>query len=255
LANLGWTSAAPFNKIYSANSFALFWDGRAGSLEHQSTFPVEDPLEMDRLWDDLIREIQSHPTYPDMFEAAFGSRHVTIEGVTRAIAQFQRTFRSYNSKWDRVQRGEESLDPSEQRGYEAFVAESGDCFHCHGGNFALMVNPSNSFANNGLDAVPEAGLRDSTSFFLHEGLFKTPTLRNVEVTAPYMHDGRFNTLEEVLEFYSTGVHIDSKNLNSALRARVIAGPIDPAMQLDIIAFLKTLTDDEFLTNPDLASPF
>ncbi len=255
LANLGWASGAPFNKIYSAKSFALFWDGHAGSLEHQSTFPVEDPLEMDRSWDAVVREMQSHSSYPDMFEAAFGSRHVTIEGVTRALAQFQRTFRSYNSKWDRVQRGEESLSPSEQRGYDAFVAETGDCFHCHGGNFALMINPSNSFANNGLDAIPEAGLRDSTSFFLHEGLFKTPTLRNVEVTAPYMHDGRFNTLEEVLEFYSTGVHIDSKNLNSALRARVIAGPIDPAMQSDIIAFLKTRTDDEFLTNPDLASPF
>jgi cytochrome c peroxidase len=78
--------------VYSRNSFALFWDDRAGSLEHQSTFPVEGPVEMDRHWDDAIREIQSHPIYPEMFESAFGSQHVTIDRVTRAIAQFERTF-------------------------------------------------------------------------------------------------------------------------------------------------------------------
>ncbi len=255
LMNLGWLSARPFAIEVDGKVLSMFWDGRSESLEEQATQPVQSTVEMNQPWPLLIEELEADPDYPALFESAFGSKEVTQQRVVKAIAQFERSFRSYRSKWDRVQRDKAVLTAAEQRGLDAFLSEVGDCFHCHGGNLALFVNQGTPFANNGLDSNPDPGLMDPTGRPELKGMFRVMSLRNIEVTGPYMHDGRFDTLEEVLAFYSDGVALDSPNLDPQLRTRAIAGPIPPQTQADIIAFLKTLTDPEFLTDPALSNPF
>ncbi len=255
LANLGWLSARPFAIEVAGQTLSMFWDGRAESLEAQAIEPVQNATELDQPWPLLLQELAAHPEYPARFEAAFGSREITQQHVVQALAQFQRSLRSFDSKWDRVQRGEDVFTDAEARGFDAFTGEVGDCWHCHGGNLALFVNQGTPFANNGLDSSPDPGLMGPTGRADFEGLFRVMSLRNIEVTGPYMHDGRFETLEEVLAFYSDDVALDSPNLDSNLRTRVIAGPIPAQAQADIIAFLKTLTDQTFLTEEAFSDPF
>ncbi len=239
LINAGWMSL-------------FFWDGRKGSLEEQALEPVPNPIEMHQSWPDAVEKLKNHPQYPDLFFDAFGTRELDSMHVVKAIAQFERTLISSDSKWDRYLRGEVQLTQAEAKGFEIFFTEKGDCFHCH----STILFTDNLFRNNGLDAVhTDKGLFDVTGNVSDIGKFKTPTLRNVELTAPYMHDGRFATLEEVIDFYSEGLQFSSTI--DPLMKNVHQGGIqltDDEKQ-SLLAYLKTLTDTTFIQNRDFSNPF
>lgn len=231
---------------------ALFWDGRKSSLEDQALEPVPNPIEMHQSWPDAVEKLKNHPQYPDLFFDAFGTREFDSMHVVKAIAQFERTLISADSKWDRYLRGEVQLTQAEAKGFEIFFTEKGDCFHCH----STILFTDNLLRNNGLDAVhSDKGLFDVTGNESDIGKFKTPTLRNVELTAPYMHDGRFATLEEVIDFYSEGLQF-SPTIDPLMK-NVHQGGIqltDDEKQ-SLLAYLKTLTDTTFIQNPDFSNPF
>ncbi|MBZ0269811.1 cytochrome-c peroxidase, partial [bacterium] len=163
----------------------LFWDGRAASLEDQARVPVPDRLEMHLPWDAAIARLNAHPDYPGRFARAFGTATATEDRVVKALAQFERTLVSHDSHYDRFLRGQAALTASEHRGMELFFGETALCFHCHGG--ILMTDFA--FHDIGLDeAPPDPGRELATGSAADRGRFRTPTLRNVEYSAPYMHD-------------------------------------------------------------------
>ena len=233
-----------------------FWDGRTTSLEDQARHPVPNPIEMDLPWDEALPRLREHSDYPGLFEAAFGSTEISEDLVVDAIAQFERTLISGNSKYDQRQRGEVEFTDSEERGFELFFAESGDCFHCHGN----VLFTTDDFRDIGLELDPAAadsGRALVTGLAEDVGKFHVPTLRNIEYTAPYMHDGRYATLEDVVRHYEQHVQ-RSPNLDVLIQARL--DRIDRGQRLtdqdilDIVAFLETLSDPEFVSNPDFADP-
>jgi cytochrome c peroxidase len=231
---------AHINLAWSTN---FLWDGRfEGTLEEAMLMEVEEFFETDL---DMLRE----PDLERMFDAAFGTPEVTAQRAAYALAQFQRTMVSDSSRFDRYLEGEESaLTDSEVRGMNLFYSEQGECFHCH----ATRLLTDNRFHNIGLDAeVAGTGRGAVTGRAREDGQWKTPTLRNVEHTAPYMHDGRFETLEEVVAFYSDGVI-----LTDTLDTLITVGGFRLAAheQADLVAFLRSLSDEEFLTDPALANP-
>lgn len=229
----------------------MFWDGRAHGLEDQAREPVPNPIEMDIPWPDAIARLERHAEYPELFCAAFGDRGITQDRVVKAIAQFERTFVSANSRYDRMRRGEEVFTAQEQLGYDLFRSERGDCFHCH----LEPLFTTSTFHNTGLDSiVTDNGLGDVTGNPADNGKFKSMTLRNIEVSAPYMHDGRFFALEEVLAHYNFGFH-DGADVDPLIRARLQRPPMTQEEIDALIAFLLTLTDTDFLFNQDLSSPF
>ncbi len=188
--------------------------------------------------------------YPALFATAFGSPEITPEKISLALENYLLTLTSFNAKFDRVQRGEEKFTAEEQRGFELFSTEydprrgqfGADCFHCHGGS----LFQSQSFANNGLDlAFKDLGREQVTGKTADRGKFSVPSLRNVALTAPYMHDGRFATLAEVIEHYSTGLQ-RSATLDPNLAKHPDGGvPLSAADQRALVAFLNTLTDAKF----------
>lgn len=230
----------------------FFWDGRDASLEEQALEPIPNPIEMHQSWPDAVDKIKNHPQYPDLFFDAFGTREIDSMHVVKAIAQFERTMISSDTKWDRYLRGEYELTQAESKGFEIFFTEKGDCFHCH----STILYTDNLFHNNGLDSeFTDKGLFDVTVNENDIGKFKTPTLRNVEFTAPYMHDGRFETLEEVIDFYSEGLQF-SPTIDPLMK-NVNQGGIqltDDEKQ-SLIAFIKTLSDTTFINNPEFSNPF
>ena len=254
-------SMALINLAFNPNGF--FWDGRALSLEEQAVFPVEDHDELNANWGEVVERIQDHETYPQQFRQAFGIElrdEITRDLVVKAIAQFERTLISLNSRFDSiVLQGKGWPSEAEKRGIDLFFIEPNvqtlnhpGCSHCHLRPFFT----DNSFRNNGLDSV--ANLEDFEDFGRGEftqsrfdnGRFRVPTLRNIEFTAPYMHDGRFATLEEVIDSYSKGGH-GVINEDANIRPFIIT----EQDKQDLIAFLKMLSDTSFLTNPDFSSPF
>lgn len=247
---LGTRNSMPIINIGWMNR--LFWDGRAIGVEDQATFPVEDPVEMHADWGNVVEKLESDSEYPLLFHKAFGTEGITKERVTKAIAQFERTLVSYQSKTDAVNEIGSGVfyNDLEQQGFDLFFSERGDCFHCHSG----ILFTDNLFHNNGLDGNNPAdkGLYNVTNNPQDMGMFKTPTLRNIEFTAPYMHDGRFQTLEEVLTFYSTQVNV-SDNLDPLMSHE---GGIEMTLQEReaMRAFLLTLSDTTFLKNPTFAKP-
>jgi cytochrome c peroxidase len=234
----------------------LFWDGRVSTLEEQVKDPILNPLEMHLgSMEIAIERLSRHPDYPELFYKAFVEDEIKEEHIFKAIAQFMRIMNSGNSKYDRYLLGQTSLTEQEANGEYLFFApfgEGGDCLHCHIG--ALMT--TNLFANNGLDSVFEdIGLKGVTGLSSDLGRFKIPTLRNIELTAPYMHDGRFETLEEVLSHYNSG-GIVSETIDPFMMGAGKGGlNLSHQDKQDIIAFLKTLTDDSFINNPELSNPF
>jgi cytochrome c peroxidase len=228
-----------------------FWDGRTHSLEEQATKPVPNPIEMHLEWTEAVARLAAHPDYPDLFCAAFGDKTITMDRVVKAIAQFERTFISADSRYDRYTRGEVELTPVEEAGRVLFFTEVGDCFHCHG----QLIGFDRGFHDTGLDSViVDRGLGEITGDPNDDGEFKSPTLRNIMVSAPYMHDGRFATIDEVLAHYNGGFH-SSPNLDPLISARRTRPFMRPG-QLDTLkVFLNTFTDDEFLNNPDFSNPF
>ena len=203
--------------------------------------------------------------YPERFFDAFGTTEITEDYVVMAIAQFLRTMVSADSKFDRWRRGEVELTDSEYSGYQIFLREGGDpeevpggqfggdCFHCHGE--AGLQFTDHLFHNNGLDPSFEAdpGRALVTGSPLDSGLFRTPTLRNVALSAPYMHDGRFQTLEEVLEHYNSG-GVPSSTIDPFMKYTTGGLSLAPSQKADLLAFLHTLTDTSFVQNPDFQNP-
>jgi len=229
--------------INLAWSQSFLWDGRfEGTLEEAMVMEVEEFFGTDV---ERLRE----PDLEAMFEAAFGTREITTERAAYALAQFQRTLVSKSSRFDQYMAGDESaMTASEIRGMKLFYSEKAECFHCH----ATRLFTDNRFHNIGLDAeIAGTGRAAVTGRALDEGRWKTPTLRNVERTGPYMHDDRFSTLEEVVDFYSEGV-ILTDTLDTLITVGGFALSVDE--RADLVEFLRSLTDEAFLTDPDLADP-
>jgi cytochrome c peroxidase len=200
-------SMALVNLAWYDNKF--FWDGRVNTLRAQAEKPIEDPTEMHLPFSEAEHRLQNHPEYVNMFWKAFGTKTVTKDLITKALEQFEKTLISYNSKYDKYTRGEVALDTFELRGLTIFNTEKGDCFHCHTTS-ELFVHPTQVFSNNGMDAAAtvddfvDKGVGSISGIDAEKGKFKIPTLRNLAFTAPYMHDGRFGSLEEVIDMYNEG---------------------------------------------------
>jgi cytochrome c peroxidase len=247
LMNLAWKSE-------------FFWDGRASTLRQQVLEPIQNPTEMHQSLANLVAKLRkagAAENYPAAFAKTFGSTEITSDRIARALEQFLLTQVSFNSKFDRVMQGIEQLTAEEQRGFELFNTEydpahgqtGADCFHCHGG----PLFRSQTFANNGLDLLPkEAGRSSVTMRGGDVGKFAVPSLRNVEVTGPYMHDGRFKTLDEAVEHYASGVK-KSQTLDPNLAKHPDGGvPLSQEDKKALVLFLKTLTDDRFKGNAAVA---
>jgi len=241
-----------FNLFYHNAGF--FWDGRSQLLRHQSLLPIQDELEMDETLENVINKLTNSEIYPQLFYDAFGTTEINEERISLALEQYMLTLVSGNSKYDRVQLGLEEYTESEQRGFNIFFTEKdpvpvikgADCFHCHGGpNFS-----NNEFMNNGLDEVfTDLGLGAVTGNSFDNGKFKVPSLRNVAVTGPYMHDGRFETLLDVVNHYNSGAK-DSPTIDPNMHSSLEGLNLNQQDIEDLVNFLKTLTDDEFLNNQE-----
>lgn len=251
LFNLGWARD-------------YFWDGRAKTLEEQIAEPVPNPIEMNESWENAVAKISNDPLYPPMFEAAFGTAEVTQWRIQKAMASFLRTMISGNSKFDKSRIGQATLTEEEQRGFELFILEGGDpesvqggqngadCFHCHGFGDSQFTDYLPH--NNGLDSIfIDLGVGGVTLNPLDYGKFKTPSLRNVEFTAPYMHDGRFSTLEEVVEHYNSG-GLPSSTVDPFMKYTTGGLTLPQSDKEALVAFLKTLSDTEFIENPEFQDP-
>ncbi len=229
----------------------FFWDGGAADLESQVVGPIQNPIEMHENLSNALHKLNTDATYPAMFKKVFGGDSITTSMLMRAIAQFERTLISGNSKYDKYKRGELSLTAQEMNGLTLFEdAAKGDCTHCHslGSTFSDF-----DFKCNGVDSIySDPGRYKITLLGSDSGKFKTPSLRNIALTAPYMHDGRFNTLQECLTHYNTGFHYTA-NLDPVLVV-IKKGRMSSQDMTDIIAFLNTLTDTEFANNPAFAKP-
>ena len=240
LMNLAWNFTDKFA-----------WDGKELGLERQALEPVKNPIEMHSNWENVVEKLQQDPEYPTLFLRAFGTTTIDSSLVTKAIAQFERILISGNAKFDQYLLGNATLSLEELNGFTIFMdEEKGDCFHCHGSdNNPLWTD--NGFHNNGLDSTfDDLGLGAVTGDPNDNGTFRSPSLRNLNFTAPYMHDGRFATLEEVINHYSEGLQFSSTI--DPLMKKVSQGGVQltPQEKLDLKAFLLTLTDPEFINNPD-----
>jgi cytochrome c peroxidase len=247
--NLGHRNSMPLFNIAYANSF--FWDGRKKTLEEQALAPIQDKNEMNETLPHVIAKLKAEPTYVEMFKKSFGSNAITELNVAKAIAQFERILLSGNSKYDKAKRGEETLTAEEQMGEDLYTdQQKGDCTHCHsiGSTFTDF-----DFKNNGLDAIAvDSGRYLVTKNIFDLGKMKTPSVRNLKYTAPYMHDGRFKTLDEVMFHYNIGFkHPANLDVNMAehFPNRMTVQEVKA-----IIAFLNTLNDEEFVVNPAFAKP-
>lgn len=246
---LGKRQSMPlFNLAWSQ---AFFWDGRASTLREQVLMPIQDQHEMNESLDrvpDKIADLKHD------FKAAFGSNEVTPDRIAKALEQYLLTLISQESRFDEAARKVATMTEQEKRGLLLFITEfdparglrGADCFHCHGGTLFT----DHQFKNNGLDLSPsDLGRMLVTGDPADRGKFKTPSLRNIAQTAPYMHDGRFKTLEEVVEHYSSGVK-RSETLDPNLAKHPMEGlQLTPDEKRSLVAFLKTLSDEEFMTSP------
>jgi cytochrome c peroxidase len=240
LVNLAW-------------SHFFFWDARAMSLERQALEPVNDHLEMLNAWPEVIQRLKELPGYENQFDAAFGTFSFDSLHVVRALAQFERTLISFDSPFDRSHYACDTtaLTTTEQRGMGLFFGKA-HCADCH----ELPVFQDHGVINIGLDSVlVDKGMGARTGIEWHMGRFKTPTLRNIATSAPYMHDGRFRTLEEVVDFYADDVHLNTPNFDDHMFAwKLGVVKLDAQDRSDLVAFLQALTDSSFLTNPAYSAP-
>ena len=220
---------------------SFFWDGRARSLEEQALGPVETQHEMNESWDNVVSKLQADPEYPTLFEESYGTQTITKELVVKAIAQYERTLISDNSKYDKYLRGEVTLSASEKLGENLFFSEKTECFHCHG----TILFTDSQFHDNGLDEqYSDLGLGAITGLDRDKGKFKSPTLRNVEYRQHFMHDGRFSSLAEVVEHYNSGVN-NSPNIDPLMQNGRALNLTDEEKQ-GLIDFMKTLSDPDFI---------
>jgi len=265
-----------FNSMTLANLMwgpqRFFWNGRVATLEEQTLVPLQHPDEMAQNLERLVTELRKDAKYRKLFEKAYGE--TSRAAIIRALASFERTLVSANSRYDQFLRGELTLDAQEELGRKLFMAHpdvkvslrGANCIDCHsqfltGGSSARY----DGFSNNGLDdeAHLQPGLQAVTGNPAHRGMFKVPSLRNIALTAPYMHDGRFNSLEEVLDHYDRGIKnsstlspliVEADNRGGAASGR-ISLHLTATEKVSIIAFLHTLTDHDFVTAERFSDPF
>ncbi|MBS0659304.1 MAG: c-type cytochrome [Verrucomicrobia bacterium] len=236
---------------------AFFWDERAATLEDQVLQPIQNAVEMGMTLPDLVNRLSAEPYYATLFTSAFGTPVINSDRISRALAQFVRSIVSVQSKYDQgVTQNFTNFTAEENNGRAIFNQPTrGNCAACHGtDNFV----PGPAINNNGLEnPYVDKGVGALTGRPQDEGLFKVPSLRNIELTAPYMHDGRFPTLDAVVNFYNAGV-VNHPNLSPPLR-----GPGGQPRRLNLsqadrnalVAFLRTLTDNNLATNPIYSDPF
>lgn len=251
----------------------FFWDGRAGTLEAQALEPIADHVEMDLPLDEAVERLMQTGNYRQQFLAAFETEEITADLIAKALSQFMRTLISADSKYDRYLLGTEDFTPQEKLGMDLFFTHpvpniglrGGNCGDCH---VTILTSGDrqgfNGFHNNGLDGATalESGLMAVTDKAEDQGKFKAPSLRNIALTAPYMHDGRFATLEEVLDHYNEGIQtsptldaliVEATN-NSTQELPIKLGLTQEEKEA-IIVFLQTLTDDDFMHNEEFSDPF
>lgn len=253
-------------------------------LEHQARLPLfgEEPPEMGLtgVEQTTIDRLSADSTYQTLFKAAFGGQKeaITLSNIIDALASFERILLSFNAPYDQYLRGQhDAINASAKRGMKLFFSEQTECFHCHGGfNFSDSsvhkdsATAAERFHNNGLynidgnGAYPKSdrGLFDMTAHQDDMGKFKAPTLRNIAVTAPFMHDGSIATLEEVIDHYINGGSDIRQGKNkgfgsvSPFKSEFVPGlNLSPQERTDLLSFLHSLTDESFLTNPQLANPW
>lgn len=231
----------------------FFWDGRRSSLEGQAHDPLTNPIEMANTWTEAVARLQSSPAYPGLFFKAFGTKTVDSNLAMKAIAQFERTLVSFNSKFDKYNyQGDSTVFTQSEKNGLAIFTGKGLCNNCHVMNTLLT---DRDMKNNGLDVNPvDVGLMKFTGNANDKGKFKVPSLRNIEVTAPYMHDSRFATLDDVVNFYSSGVQQSSPNIDEHMPDFGAGLNLTAQEKADLVAFLKTLTDQSFLTNAKFSDP-
>jgi cytochrome c peroxidase len=254
------SSMSILNTVYFNKG--MFWDGRVAGLKEQAIEPVQNPIELHEIWPNVLEKLKRHPDYPAMFRKAFGinsKSEITKELAAQAISQFETILLTGgNSLFQRQLRGEASFDDADQQiGSDLFFnapsSLDAQCFHCHA---APLMMSANDFFNNGIDSVKsiddfiDKGRGAVTNLRFDNGKFKAPSLYNIALTAPYMHDGRFKTLEEVVDHYNSGGHA-AENKNGF----VLPLGLSNRQKKSIVAFLNTLTDTSYLKNPDVLSPF
>ena len=232
LQNLAWTKD-------------FMWDGGVNHLDVQAIHPITSEVEMDETLENVVSKLQKSDKYPPLFEAAFGTKKITGQLMLKALSQFVVSLTSSNSKYDKVLRKEENFTEMEQNGFRLFKQ---NCASCH----KDPLFKSDKFEYNGLKLDPtlnDFGRMRITQNPKDSLKFKVPTLRNVQYTFPYMHDGRFKTLNEVVK------HYNALQANKIL-PKELAKPMHftDNERTDLVAFLKTLTDKEFLFNPRYAYP-
>ncbi len=262
------------NTVYNSNGY--FWNGMINesnnslgnenlgvpadsqfnfkNLESLAWLTITAPHEMNSTVERSVATINAVALYKEKFKAAFGTEEVNYDRISKAIAQFVRSIVSHNSKFHKSLRQEAELNPLEQQGHDLFFSEDADCFHCHGGSILMTTN---DFFNNGKDATFDPEDHDRhfvTGDALDIGAYRAPSLINVELTAPYMHDGRFKSLDEVIDFYSEGlvysdyVHPLMKNV------RQKGVQLTENEKSALKAFLLTLTDNELIQDPQFSCP-
>ncbi|MFT5199880.1 MAG: cytochrome c peroxidase [Planctomycetota bacterium] len=254
-------------RFYDQGHF--FWDERAATLEDQVLMPLQDSVEMGMTLPLVVERIEQRDFYAPLFTEAFGDATVTTGRASRALAQFVRSVVSYQSRYDQGRalvgnptQNFPNFTAQENLGKNLFTAppQNGGfgCASCHTGE--AQLNRAQGATNNGLinNAAADQGVFHATGNTADRGKFKVPSLRNIAVTAPYMHDGRFSTLQEVLGFYSTGIQ-NHPNLDPVLRAPGGGQPIrfnmSPGEINALVAFFDTLTDTTMLNDPKFSDPF
>lgn len=253
------SSMSVVNAAYAFNG--LFWDGRSLSLEEQAIEPVENPVELVEDWENVEGKLRRSPMYQELFRKAFGvqfNTDITRDLAAKSLSQFQRIIISANSKFDRVEYSNNAAYTNEELdGRDMFfdadpLTPDAECAHCHSG--ALLT--TQKYFNNGIEQVadlvsfPDKGRGEVSGILFENGKFRAPSLRNIELTAPYMHDGRFKTLEEVLDHYNSGGHF-SENLDPL----IMPLGLNEIQKGNIIKFLKTMTDTSYLSNELIIDPF
>jgi cytochrome c peroxidase len=253
-------------RFYNRGRF--FWDERAATLEEQVLMPIQDSVEMGMTLATLVSAVENQPYYPILFENAFGDDQITADRISKALAQFIRSIVSTQSRYDIVRVTETNPEQlfadftaSENRGKALFMRPvplgGGGCIGCHASE--AFINPDPGATNNGLDlaSTDDLGVYEAIPAPQFLGAFKVPSLKNIELTAPYMHDGRFATLEEVINHYSEGIKAHP-NLAPALRdpqGNPVKINFTDQEKADLLAFLKTLTDRTIATEAKWSDPF
>lgn len=223
--------------INRAYSLAQFWDGRAGTLEEQAKGPIQNPIEMGETHENVVKKLNGIQGYRKMFGKVFGSEEITIDNVAKAIATFERTVLSGNSAFDKYSAGnKKAMTAAQVRGMDVYFNKA-KCDQCHEGiNFT-----SNGYHNLGVGSTkstPDVGRYAVTKQDKDWGAFKTPTLRDVARTAPYMHDGSLKTLEEVVDYYDKGGQ-PNRNLDE----KIVKLNLTAEQKKDLVEFMKALNGE------------